>query len=387
VIENGNVSGSSHSIVSDSRGGSGIGTGYTYRADSVIGNLTIANGNVIGTSNSTSYGGSGIGTGNAYNVASNSTIGNLTIANGNVTGSAISTQNGGSGIGTGCTYNAGANSGIGNLTIANGNVTGTSWTGSSYGGSGIGTGSISSSGNSGIENLIIVNGNVTGRTASAASGGSAIGTGYGSAIANLRLLGNATLVCDSLRASSIFVWNASVFFFTQNTQLFQTTPDLSGRVRLTILYGSAASAPQEPSLVAFPYLSIGNISLPFQDGWRFCTSEGLCSEYASQTIRGLFALVPGAGNHSIIAEGAVSGFLGPSEEEDSFDVESAGSFFSRGYFNLITQPTQTLSASVTETASSSFCFTHWGKRISIRRSAFVAIARFLFMFELDSDWR
>jgi hypothetical protein len=147
------------------------------------------------------------------------------------------------------------------------------------------------------------------------------------------LSGNLTLFCDSVRASKVTVSNASVFAFTPSSRLFETTPELSGHVCLTILYGTATTGPQESfSTGTNPYLAIGSFSLPAGDRWRFCLSGRVCSGYFFGEIRGLFTLVPDAGSYSIIAEGGVTGFLGPSASETGFDVSSTVSFFQEAYF-------------------------------------------------------
>jgi hypothetical protein len=144
------------------------------------------------------------------------------------------------------------------------------------------------------------------------------------------------------------IWNASILFFIEGGRLFTVPPDLSGAVSLTILYGTATVQDQEPSLAEFPFLSIGNFNLPVSESWGFCISGLACSEPLFRGISGLFTLLPDAGLYQIIAEGAVRGFLGPSREENTFQVLSNGSFFSEAYFNDIpATPSRTLSSAWT----------------------------------------
>jgi hypothetical protein len=352
-------------------GGAGIGAGCAagssgaLGANSSIGVLAIMNGNVSGMSTIRSYAASGIGTGmiaaDDQTSAADAGIGILLIADGNVSGSSLAAEYwGGSGIGTGYASDINSNTAIKNLTILNGNVTGTSRAPQGYTGSGIGTGS-SHAGNSGIATLTIVNGNVTGVSTGASDGAtvspSGIGTGVGNlvdaitAIGELRVLGNTTLFCDSLRASKISIADASVVLVTHGSSLLEATPDLSGTVFLTILYGTARSGAHEERLTGSPYLSIGDMTLPGQNaGWRFCISVGVCTPSIVQEIHGLFTLVPGDGLYSIVAEGPERGFLGPSEGATGFQVETGGSAFPQAYLTLIT-PTVSHSAISTESPS------------------------------------
>jgi hypothetical protein len=116
-----------------------------------------------------------------------------------------------------------------------------------------------SSASSAIGHLEIANANVTASTTTAgAYVGTDIGTGYqanygNSTIGDLSLSGDITLVCDSLRGSRILVSTASVYMFAQKTQVFKTTPDLSGTVFVTILYPTTAAVAQESLLDGFPH--------------------------------------------------------------------------------------------------------------------------------------
>jgi hypothetical protein len=339
-----------------SDGSAGIGTGAAREngANSRIGNLRIENANVTGTTSTTwDYGGSGIGTGAAYYNGANSGIGNLTIENANVTGTSTNEYYGGSGIGTGAAISNG-DSGIWNLTIENANVTGTSSTNEYYGGSGIGTGAaLDNGGNSRIGNLTIENANVTGTSSTTRDyGGSGIGTGAArsngdSSIGVVILSGALTLVCDLLRARNIFGQNVTIF--TPNARLFDTTSGLSGR--LMVLYGTVSE--KEPSSEGIWSLSIGNLSLPSRGGWRFCVEGQDCSSYIEQEIWGLCTLVPGNGSYSIVAEGRERGFLGPTEDNNTFDVLSTGSFFEVAYFIKI-PPTPTPTPRPTASPSDAF---------------------------------
>jgi hypothetical protein len=250
------------------------------------------------------YGGSGIGTGHAQDWG-NSRIENLVLENANVSGSSTASPDyGGSGIGTGSAYAASrtgstANSGIGNLTINNVNVTGTSSTSGSHGGSGIGTGAVNEGGDTAIGLLI--------------------------------LSGALTIICDLLRVPNVSVSGASIF--TSNAKVFGTTPTLSGW-GLSIFYATGATTARETSLSGFPSVAIGNLSLAYEGGWRFCLSGRDCSAYEFRHFEGLFILVPDAGSYSIVAEGPSRGFLGPSEGSNAFPVPNA-SFFPVAYFTFI----------------------------------------------------
>jgi hypothetical protein len=97
----GNVSGSTSATLR--YGGPGIGTARGYNGYIGIGNLTLLSGNVSGSSTAGTYGGSGIGTGCSDNANSIMDIEKLTILNGKVTGnSKTNGDRGGPGIGTGC---------------------------------------------------------------------------------------------------------------------------------------------------------------------------------------------------------------------------------------------------------------------------------------------
>jgi hypothetical protein len=63
----------------------------------------------------------------------------------------------------------------------------------------------------------------------------------------------------------MLVSNASIF--APNARLFGTTSGLSNLS--TILYGRAADEAQEPSLADVPSISIGNVSLLGEGGWKF----------------------------------------------------------------------------------------------------------------------
>jgi hypothetical protein len=286
---------------------------------------------------------------------------------------------GGSGIGTGYAHETGADSRIEHLVIANGNVSGNSKTGAAGGGSGIGTGCAWNNGaNSSIKTLTIVDANVSGSsTAGGEGGGSGIGIGRSfeagsdSNVGCLRLSGNLILLCDSFRASRILISNASVLVFTQGDRVFEASPDLFGMDFLMILYGTASFELNEPSVVGRPSLCIGDMTLPVREcTWRFCVSGVVCSATVVGAIRGLFALLPGGGAYSVQADGAVSGFLGPSEDETTFHVFPEGTFFPHGYFHL------TGTNNFVKTRSLSF--TESGNQILERRSVLVATAWFLF---------
>jgi hypothetical protein len=143
-------------------------------------------------------------------------------------------------------------------------------------------------------------------------------------------LGTLTLVCDLLRVPNVLVSNASIF--TPNARLFETSPSVSGH--LMILYGTATEDAQEPSLTGTSYLSIGNLSLPLEGGWRFLVSGRDWSPYFFG-VRGLFVLVAGEGSYWIVAEGPSRGFLGPTEDSSAFPILSNGSFFPAAYFTFI----------------------------------------------------
>jgi hypothetical protein len=131
-----------------------------------------------------------------------------------------------------------------------------------------------------------------------------------------------------LRAGTISGQNATIF--TPNARLFDTTARLSGR--LTVLYGSVSQDAQEASSEGISSLSIGNLSLPSGGGWRFCVEGQDCSSYIQEEIRGLYTLVAGEGSDSLVAEGRERGFLGPTEDNNTFEVSSNGSFFPVAYF-------------------------------------------------------
>jgi hypothetical protein len=141
-----------------------------------------------------------------------------------------------------------------------------------------------------------------------------------------------------MRASQVSVWDAALFFFTPSDRLFDTTPTLFGKVYMTIFYETTRTEVQEPSLTGVPYLSIGNISLPADGSWRFCVSGANCSQSIARDVRSLFALVPNEESYSILAEGAERGFLGPSQDANTFVVPSIGSFVPTAYFNSIPPP-------------------------------------------------
>jgi hypothetical protein len=151
-----------------------------------------------------------------------------------------------------------------------------------------------------------------------------------------------------LRATTISGQTATIF--TPNAGLFNTTSRLSGR--LTVLYGAVSQRSQEPSFEGISPLSIGNLSLPSRGGWRFCVEGQGCSSYIQQEIRGLYTLVPGEGSYSIVAEGPERGFLGPTEDNNTFEVSSNGSFFNVAYFIQI-QPTPAATASPSEAFAAS----------------------------------
>jgi hypothetical protein len=190
----------------------------------------------------------------------------------------------------------------------------------------------------------------------------------------LRLSGHLTLRCDSLRASQVFISNASILAFTHGDSLFELTPVLAGTVLLAILYATESTEPQESWLAGFSFLSIGNLSLPEEDeGWRFCISAGVCSEAEFRDIHGLFTLVPGEGQYTIIADGGVRGFLGPADADAVFRVSGSGSFFSHAYLNVIAR---TLPLTATPTSY----FTIWSINPAWNfRSVFVATGLFLFL--------
>jgi hypothetical protein len=144
---------------------------------------------------------------------------------------------------------------------------------------------------------------------------------------------------------------------------------------LTILYTAIATGSQESSLTGFPFLSIGNISLPAGDEWRLCVSGSVCSESMSRRIGGLFSLVAGPGSYSIVAEGSKRGFLGPSEGEISFEVSASTFFFPHGYFTFI---------AATESRPATSRFTQWEDQIRWHRSVLVSMGSFLFFMGLFS---
>jgi hypothetical protein len=153
-----------------------------------------------------------------------------------------------------------------------------------------------------------------------------------------------------LRAGNISGQNAAIF--TQNAPLFNTTAGLSGR--LTVLYGAVSKGAQEPSSDGVSSLSIGNLSLPSRGGWRFCLGEQDCSPYIPQAIWGLYTLLPGEGSYSIIVDGPERGFLGPTQDNNTFEVSADGSFFDVAYFIWTGHPrTPPPSASPTEAFSES----------------------------------
>jgi hypothetical protein len=142
------------------------------------------------------------------------------------------------------------------------------------------------------------------------------------------------LVCDLLGLPNVLVSNASIF--TPNAGLFGTAPSVSGL--LMILYGSATTAAQEPSLTGTSYLSIGNLSLPLEGVWRFLVSGRDWSPYFFGGVRGLFVLAADEGSYWIVAERPSRGLLGPSENSSAFPVSSNGSFFPVAYFIGPTPP-------------------------------------------------
>jgi hypothetical protein len=194
------------------------------------------------------------------------------------------------------------------------------------------------------------------------------------------------VVCDSLRASQISISDGSVLVFTPGSKVFEIAPDMSGDVFLTILYGTAATTSHEPLLASFPSLSIGHINFPIDDGeWKFCVEGGVCSPSLARGVVGLFALVPGAGSRSIIAEGPARGFLSPAEGATAFDVVLPRSFFTEAYFTFIggtpeptSTPAGTSTPARTPSASMSSWFTLSVRQLRTCPSFFVATGWFLF---------
>jgi hypothetical protein len=82
-------------------------------------------------------------------------------------------------------------------------------------------------------------------------------------------VGSVSLFCESLRASTVLIRDASVFVFTPANSLFEATHLLSGTVLLMILYGTPKAEAQEPALVRFPSIAIGNLGIPDGGVWRY----------------------------------------------------------------------------------------------------------------------
>jgi hypothetical protein len=131
--------------------------------------------------------------------------------------------------------------------------------------------------------------------------------------------------------------------------LFDRAPKLLGRLLgLAVFYGTAADSREEAWLgdSAIPYLSIGSVIPPVQGGWRFLVSGHDWSPYFFETVHGLFILLPTSGSYLIDLEGRSQGWLGPTRNNNTFEVSSDGSFFPIAYFTFISpepQPLRTLS--------------------------------------------
>jgi hypothetical protein len=281
------------------RSGPGLGA-----SDSFCGRLAIVNGSILARGGEEA---AGIGIARSVNAR----IGGLTIENADVNGrTSTSSLYRGAAIRT--SDSSAVEWVIVNLTIANANMTGRSHTSGNYGGSGIGTGS-HFQGNARIGNLTIENANVSGYSSTDGNEGeSGIGASAASnsGIGELRLVGGVSLLGDSLWATSVLVQDKRVFVFPPGDRLFYGTLKLLGTVFLMILYGTEKAEAQEPALIGFPSIAIGNLSLLDHSAWRFCVSGAICSESIYETLRGLFILVPDAGACSIIAEGLSRGFWG-----------------------------------------------------------------------------
>jgi hypothetical protein len=187
------------------------------------------------------------------------------------------------------------------------------------------------------------------------------------------------MVCDSLRGSKIVVSNASVYIFAPSAGLFAIIPELSGTVFLTILYPNTATTAQEPSFAGSPSLSIGDITLPASDSWRFCLSGANCSQSVFRAVRSIFTVVPESGRYSIIAEGAERGFLGPSDEDNGFEISSTSSFVTKaGFESILPTLTPPTTAWPTFLDSPSSPFTARIDRVWRRRSVLRGSFGFLF---------
>jgi hypothetical protein len=215
--------------------------------------------------------------------------------------------------------------------IENGTVTGSSTSNSprmnrSYGGSGIGVLYDAQSESAGIARLKILGGRVEGAMFVA---------GF------LDVSGDLVVICDSLRASSILIWNTSLLIASRNTALFSVNPSFLGSVDLTVVYGetSASSAVSWFSGLNSSLLHIGDVSLPVVGGWEFCVtrvgdeSAQKCFFDEFRKVESLLTSVDGNGFYSIAAQrDELDGFLGLSDGSLVFHVSSSLSSFPNAHF-------------------------------------------------------
>jgi hypothetical protein len=220
------------------------------------------------------------------------------------------------------------------MTIENGNITAN---GGTTGGAGIGTGSISQSGNA--------------------------------MVGLLNLSGTAALICNGTAAaaiapSSILISNASLLFVTDGARLFGVSP--SGAGDILILYRSTTNEGTELLWgLDSSFLHIGNVSVPRDDGWRFCVSEegfGRCHGREFSGVKSLIASVPGNGSYCVLAESSTFiGSLWPSDTDSVFEVISNYSFFPTAHFVVFASvtplPSVTPLATPDATATCSSAFT------------------------------
>jgi hypothetical protein len=144
------------------------------------------------------------------------------------------------------------------------------------------------------------------------AGGTGIGVGSPRGQLNsLQLSGtsilnsNSNSVDHAVNATSIVIADASLVFETNGTCLFGSSPSKTGLIELAIFYHMVTVKGEEPlSELETVFLQIGNLSIPEDEKWTFCLSNGTyerCIGAPSDDVKSIVVSIPRLGNYSIQA--------------------------------------------------------------------------------------
>jgi hypothetical protein len=142
-----------------------------------------------------------------------------------------------------------------------------------------------------------------------------------------------------IHATTISFSKAVIVADVENPPIFNFSRVIMSSSELTIFYEHASSLAEDFTAFGYPFLQIGNVTLPNAAKWEFCVSaidtERCFSSYEGKSVKGFSASIRSEGSFLISASsGNLSGYLVDPKGDSIFEVRGGKSFVPLVYFLL-----------------------------------------------------